>query len=190
MSGSQKHRRGHDRHPKQRVLAEALRPQQGAAADDESGQEHDELQTVEDRHQPFGPETGVGQSVLPFVRFGFVLRRERSGQGRGLFQDFRHRVRLLEDGLGRTSLLRVLISSNRSTARGLAAAMYSRANQATAANSPKIASGTKSVNVNSGGEAAANMVYTLISTNLLDHNRPQDLHDHGRRPASSSPPGR
>ena len=50
-----------------------------------------------------------------------------------------------------------LISSNRSKARGLAAAMYSRPNQATAANNPKIASGMKSVSVNSGGEPAANM---------------------------------
>jgi len=50
-----------------------------------------------------------------------------------------------------------LISSRRSKARGLAAAIYSRPNQASAANSPKIASGMKSVNVNSDGEAAANM---------------------------------
>ena len=60
-----------------------------------------------------------------------------------------------------------LISSKRSRARGLAAAMYSRANQATAANSPKIASGMKSASVNSGVEAAANMAYTLISTIFL-----------------------
>ena len=66
-----------------------------------------------------------------------------------------------------------LISSNRSKARGLEAAMYSSANQATAANSPKIASGMKSVNVNSGGEPAANMVYTLISTIFLITSAPK-----------------
>ena len=60
-----------------------------------------------------------------------------------------------------------LISSSRSKARGLAAAIYSRANQATAANSPKIASGMKSASVNSPVEAAANMAYTLISTIFL-----------------------
>ena len=102
---------GQSDRPHQRVLVEAAKRGERAAAEHQAGQQSDELEPQKDAAGRLAAEAGVGQLGLQLAQFARVFRLQRFGQcGTCLLQHPGHGVGLFERALafGFAAFVRVL----------------------------------------------------------------------------------